>query len=102
MKFTKISKPPFPTYWISGIYKIVSYRRGEYHAYFIRDGDKNWGWDVSIPPDYGKHGPCWKHLKAAKAACEEHAKTHTPSRATVKRAAEIKAKLEKTEGTGEE
>lgn len=81
------------TYWINGIYKIVSYRPGEYLAYYIRGDFKNWGDHVSPPPDTGKHGKCWLTLKSAKSACKSHAETHTPNRATIRRAAEVKAAL---------
>jgi hypothetical protein len=95
MTFTRIK--PYGddayTYWISGIYKIVSYRAGEFLAFYIRDDHQNWGDYVSPPPDNGKHGKCWSTLKAAKSACAEHAKTHSATAKTVKRAAEIKAAL---------
>lgn len=93
MKFTRIERPSHPMYWISGIYKITSWDRGEYHAFFIRDGMSNWGDYVATRPDHGENQRCWKSLRSAKAACEEHAKGHTPKPATVKRAAEIKATL---------
>jgi hypothetical protein len=92
MNFTRIQPfgPDAYTWWFSGIYKIVSYRKGEYLAFYIREGDQNWGWHVSEPPDTGKHGQCCSTLKAAKGACAEHAKKHKPSNKTVRRAAEIK------------
>lgn len=81
------------TYWFSGIYKIVSYRDGEFLAYFIPDHYLNWGDYVSPPPDNGRYSKCWSSLETAKAACETHAAKHTPKPRTVKRAAEIKATL---------
>ena len=93
MKFTKIQPygPDAYTYWISGIYKIVSYRRGEYLAYYIPDRYKNWGDYVSKPPHCGMYGDCWPSLKSAKGACEIHAASHTPAEKTITRAAEIQA-----------
>ena len=73
-------------YWVSGIYKIVSYRKGRYHAYFIQDFARNWGDRVSNPPaplDY------WPTLNSAKQACRQHAETYTPARKTVIRAGAI-------------
>jgi len=101
MKFTKVQPyGPGTSHWICGIYKITSYRRGEYHAYFIQEWAKNWGDHVCTPPDrYPPHTPvqqvrdkgCWRTLARAKASCVEHAKSYTPSNKIVKRAAEIKA-----------
>lgn len=59
-------------YWFRGIYKITSYRSGEYLAFYLPPHLPNWGDFVSPPPDQGKHNRCWKTLKAAKAACAEH------------------------------
>lgn len=81
------------TYWVSGIYKIVSYRSGEFHAYFIQDFCQNWGDHPEVETDNGKYGKCWSSLSRAKAACQRHAKSYTPKAHTVKRAAEIKAHL---------
>jgi len=65
---------------ISGIYKIVTPRPGEYHAFYIRHSYRNWGDYVAPPPDRGRDNrPCWLSLDEAKRACEEHAKTHKPS-----------------------
>lgn len=94
MKFRKIQPygPDSYDYWVSGIYKIVSYYVGSYHAYFIRERFDNWGDYVSDPPDRDtgiSGGICWRTLRAAKAACSKHAKNYTPSPATAKRAAEI-------------
>lgn len=84
------------TFWIRGIYKIVSYREGEYHAYFIRDIDRNWGYHPSNPPDDGKYGKCWQSFESAQAACDRHAITHQPAKRTIRRAEEIlQAHLEK-------
>ena len=93
MKYSKIrigSQDNGYYYWMSGIYKIVSYRKGEFHAYFIRDHARNWGDHVSKPPGISKHGvPCWKSLKSAKKACSDHAKSYTPSPSIAERAIEI-------------
>ena len=93
MKYSKIRIGSLASgydYWISGIYKIVSYRKGEYHAYFIQEWARNWGDNVSKPPEHSKHGvPCWKSLKSAKKACSDHAKRYTPSPSIAERAIEI-------------
>lgn len=82
------------TYWIDGIYKVASYRDGEYLAFFMPARYENWGDHVTPPPDTSRQGnKCWLTLKAAQAACAEHAKHHTPAAKTVKRAAEVKAAL---------
>jgi hypothetical protein len=84
--------PDAYVYWYSGIYKIVSYGKGSYHAYFIQEWFDNWGDHVSAPPDLdNQNHPCWRTLNAAKAACREHASNYTPSDTIVKRAAEIVA-----------
>ena len=97
MNFTRIQigkKPHAYTYWISGIYKIVSYRKGAFSAFFIQEWFNNWGDHVSPPPDRDIHGhDCWLTLKAAKKACFEHAKDYAPSKKIVNRAIEIKAAL---------
>lgn len=84
------------TYWVAGIYKIVSYRRGQYHAYFIQDHARNWGDHVEKPPHQfhianGMYSSGWKSLREAQAACRRHARSYTPAPATVERAAEITA-----------
>jgi hypothetical protein len=81
------------TYWISGIYKITSYRPGEYLAFFIQDHFNNWGDHPSKPPHDGEYGKCWKTLKAAQADCVTHAKNHKPALRTIQRAAELKASI---------
>lgn len=81
------------TYWISGIYKITSYREGEYLAFFIQDHYKNWGDHPSSPPDTGEYGKCWNSFEKAAKACVDHSLRHTPKPATVTRALEIKATL---------
>jgi hypothetical protein len=95
MTFTRIKPYGDDAYtvWISGIYKIVSYRAGEFHAYFIQDFCQNWGDHPEVETDNGKHGKCWSSMSRAKAACERHANGYTPKANTVKRAAEIKASL---------
>lgn len=77
------------TYWISGIYKIVSYEPGEYYAFYIPDHFYNWGNFVSQPPHLGKHGHVWNSFDAAVNSCIAHADCHKPKDKTVKRAAEI-------------
>lgn len=94
MTFTRIQPRDNYTVWLSGIYKIVSYRPMEYLAFYLVDGASNWGDHVSAPPHEGKFGKCWRTLRMAKAACEAHAKVHQPKAATVRRAGEIKATLE--------
>lgn len=95
--FTKIQ--PFGanayTYWISGIYKIVSYEKGEYLAFYIPDYYNNWGNHVAEPPRNGKHGKVWDSFKAATDACKDHARYNRPSDGTIQRAARIKADLTK-------
>ena len=93
MNFTKINPYEDVSYWISGIYKIVSYRAGEFHAYYMPDHYKNWGDHPEPETDNGKYGTCWSTLKKAKEACERHARNHQPKPATVKRAAEVMAHL---------
>ena len=53
MTLTRIQPfgPDAYTYWIDGIYKVVSYNKGAYHAYFIPHWANNWGDNVSTPPD---------------------------------------------------
>lgn len=78
------------SYWVRGIYKIVSYNKGEYHAFFIRNNAKNWGDHVSPPPANGKYGKIWASLRCAQKACDAHQKTGwLASEATKKRAAEL-------------
>ena len=97
MKFEKILPygPESYTYWISGIYKIVSYRPRSFHAYYIHEGLKNWGDHVETPPEKCREtgNGQWPTLKAAKAACERHAENYEPKPRTVKRAAEILSEL---------
>lgn len=75
--------------WHSGIYHIVCYSNGEFHAYYIPDNFKNWGNHVSPPPDYIDGSKCWKSLKRAKKACKEHAATHSPSNRTIRLASQL-------------
>jgi hypothetical protein len=77
------------TYWISGIYKVVSYRPGEYQAYFIQEWFDNWGDNVGQPPIQNNGQSYYKTRKQAEAAIKRHAKHYTPSTKIVKRAAEI-------------
>jgi len=93
MNWTRINPYVDITYWIAGIYKVVSYREGEFHAYYMPDHYKNWGDHAAKPPDDGKHGRCWQSLESAQAACVEHSKRHTPAPKTVKRAAEVVASM---------
>ncbi len=81
------------TVWISGIYKIVSYRPGEYLAFFIQPWFNNWGDHVCAPPHDLKYGKGWKTLAQAKADCVKHSKTHEAGEGTIKRAAEIMADM---------
>ena len=85
-----------PTYhWISGVYKITSYQSGTYSAFYLRNGDANWGWHVCKPPDLNSKGdPCWASLTAAKRACRKHWRTYEPTKYTNKRAREILAALQ--------
>lgn len=80
-------------YHFCGIYKIVSYREGEYLAFYIVDGQKNWGDFVSKPPSGSGVNRYWPTLLSAMVACAEHATKHKPSKATIARAAEIVASL---------
>jgi len=96
MIFEKVEPygPASYTYWICGIYKIVSYRRGEYSAFFIQDWFENWGDHVAPPPDIGKdRNKCWRSMRSAEAACRKHARNYEPLPKTIKRAAEIKAAM---------
>ena len=81
------------TYWVRGIYKVVSYRPGNYHAYFIPEGIANWGDYVTRPPDKSARDgyPCWRTLRAAKSACSLHARSYAPSSKTQARAREVLA-----------
>ena len=92
MKWERIKPfgPDAYTHWVSSIYEIVSYRRGEYHAFFMPDHYQNWGDYVYLPPDINNYGnPRWRTLKAAKAACERHKETHVPKPKTIRRAKEL-------------
>lgn len=60
--------------WISGIYKIQRYSesadnryRPTYRAYYIRQGDRNWGYYVEAGV------PFYQTLADAQAACRAHA-----------------------------
>ena len=60
--------------WISGIYKIQRYSesadnryRPTYRAYYIRTGDRNWGYYVETGV------PFYQTLAAAQSACQRHA-----------------------------
>lgn len=68
--------------WISGIYKIVSYRIAEYSVYYLQHGDANWGHYVSTPPKRVKRNGveygCWASLADAKAAAEQHCERSEP------------------------
>ena len=82
------------TYWISGIYKIVSYNKGSYNAYFIPEWFDNWGNRVCPAPDLDIHNnKCWHTLNSAKRACKDHMTGYTPSDKVISRAATIKASL---------
>jgi hypothetical protein len=76
-------------YWICGVYKVVSYRPGEYVGYYFRDGDRNWGWRVAEPPTRGEFCNVWPTLESAQRACEIHSETHEPSLKTIGRAGEV-------------
>ena len=92
MEFTKVSKlcTGGPVSWYSGIYKIVAWRKNEYRAFYIRDGRRNWGKFVAVPPHIGLNGVgCWDSFRAAVEACEEHAQIHTPTRLTQDKARSI-------------
>lgn len=96
MDFQKIN--PFGkdayTYWISGIYKIVSYSSGRYHAFYIVNGGKNWGDHVCKPPLSDRDSYFWPSLSAAVESCKEHAAGgYEPTPKTIKRAAEVRAAL---------
>jgi hypothetical protein len=79
------------TVWISGIYKIRTYDGVEFGAYYMKDGDKNWGWHPCHPPDKSATGfPCWLSLESAQADCERHSMMHTPKPNTIKHAIEIR------------
>lgn len=87
------------TYWFNGVYKIVSYNKGQYHAFLIENGDKNWGNYFCNPPETF-HNPhaCkpskgWTTLKDAKLSCRNHSKDYQPTPKTVKRALEIQTTL---------
>jgi hypothetical protein len=78
--------------WLAGVHKIISYHKGEFYAYYLSNGDKNFGVRVGNPQKSSRVGSlCWPTLTAAKQACNEHALTYSPTPATKNRAAEIKA-----------
>lgn len=77
------------SFWFNGIYKIVSYEDGEYHAFYMPEHFDNWGDYVSAPPSRNKNGLCWESLEDAQRACEMHAKNHQPKAKTIARAASI-------------
>jgi hypothetical protein len=80
------------TYWICGIYKITRYDSDAvYHAYYIKDGEKNWGWHVCTPPAVVDGYKVWASLEGAKSDCEAHAASYVPKASTVRRAAEVLA-----------
>jgi hypothetical protein len=82
------------TYWVSGIYKVVSYEPDTFFAYYIVDGCKNWGDHPSTPPVLNfRKWRCWNSLESAQQACENHSKIHTPKPKTIARAAELKAEF---------
>lgn len=64
-------------YWISGLYKIVFYERIStygngrpgYTGYYIRKGEKNWGYHVNPKEPY------YDTLEEAQAACSLHWET---------------------------
>ena len=87
------------TYWISGIYKIVSYQQGQYVPYCIGEGDKNFGVHIGHPYSYGKNGKFWETFKDAADECEYHASIHVPSKSTLKIAEKIHESLSKYEAT---
>jgi len=98
MKFTKIEVwDGAATYWVSGIYKIVKYKGGNYNAYFIQDFAKNWGDHVCPPPDNDPRGnywgKCWHRLADAKRDIKAHAATYMPAPKTIKRASDRIASL---------
>lgn len=80
-------------YWVSGIYKIVSYGDPDtFFAYYMVDGQKNWGDHPCTPPDTNfRQWGCWATLESARMACERHADTHIPKKATSARAVEVEA-----------
>ncbi len=84
-------------YWIAGVYKIVSYDAGRFHAFYIPPDYQNWGEYVSNPPLTDSLGKYWPTLKDAQKSCVEHAKTYEPQPKTIARAAEILAALVKKE-----
>ena len=80
------------TYWVSGIYKIVSYEPKKFHAFFIQNGVSNWGDYVCTPPEIDSNGRYWNSLESAKKSCKEHAASgYEPTPSTVKRAAVVLA-----------
>lgn len=93
MKWTEIK--PYPDsdtrYWISGIYKCLSYDGVHFHAYWITPVQNNWGDSVETAPstDAYYHSRFWPSLESAQSACERHAQRHTPDKRVRKRAAEI-------------
>lgn len=84
-----------PTYWVSGIYKVVSYDGIHFHAYYIPDHYKNWGDNPSKPPrtEQGYPNPFWPTLEAAQDCCEAHSMTYIPAPKTVRRAGELLAEF---------
>jgi len=71
------------TYWVSGIYKVVSYDQGGFNGYYIKDGSTNWGMRVDPAVE------SYPDLESAKAACDRHEAKHAPKPKTIRRAREI-------------
>jgi hypothetical protein len=95
MEFTKVKpyKDSQTLYFVSGIYKIVSYRANSFCAYYIPKTYNGWGDVVCKHPDLDRLSGIWKFSSYADAlaACEEHA-TAFPDAATERtsaRAAEL-------------
>ena len=90
LSFKKVRPWTGVTYWFCGIYKIVVYDNhpDEFAAYYLKDGDMNWGMYVSKPPDRGHVGyACWSTMRSAIQACEEHQRlSQTPTTRQTRRA----------------
>lgn len=82
--------PNGPSIWLSNVYKIISYKKNEFHAYYLRNGAVNWGQYVDDPPDKGKFRKVWKSFESAVRSCIKHTLIHTPDEGTLKTAKEIR------------
>lgn len=95
MIFQRIENGGHYTFWISGIYKVVRYRKGTgYSAFYLTNWAQNWGDYVSPPPDLIDGHGCWRTRRSAMRACRAHQRANQkPTRHQVKRSEISLAKI---------